>query len=242
MSEEYNVAPQDAQTGVETTPVAEGAEPNAGDTQAAGPAQPPQDASAPTDTVEKAFAARLKQAQEKWERENAQYLQTGRELEQRGYDLETLRNQARQQSVTELVQQGWDQWAAQQYVQEQERAANAERRANDAALQAESARLAAKYGKDYDTDSVMAFAQARANETGEALTLETAYLIMNHESSRNNARRQGEQAVLAALQAGQAKGTETGSKGAGQKSIADMSDAEIEAISDRVRRGEKVKL
>ena len=150
-------------------------------------------------------------------------------MEQYGYDLETLKTQAIEQSVNSLVQQGWQPWAAQQYVQEQERVAAAEQRAQEAALQAESARLSVKYGKDFDSDNVLAYARQRAEETGEALTLETAYMIMNHENARRNA----EQAVLAAIQAGQTKGTEAGTKGAGHKSIADMTDDEIDAITYR---------
>lgn len=237
-------------TGVEGTPVAGGAdtgitgtvvtqEQTQTDTAAAeqGTQEQPAKQQDQQAQLDKAFAARLKQAQEKWERDNSRYLQAGRELEQRGYNLEALQTQARQQSVSELVQQGWPLQAAQQYIQEQERVATAEHRAHEAALQAEAARLAVKFGKDFDPGSVMAFAQQRAEEMGEALTLETAYMIMSHENAQRNA----EQKVLAALQAGQTKGTESGTKGAGQKSIADMSDAEIEAIAERVRRGEKVK-
>jgi hypothetical protein len=180
----------------------------------------------------------LKQAREQWEREHSRYIETGRELEQYGYDLETLRQQARMQDINTLIQQGWDPQVAQQLVQERERAARAEQQAQEAKIQAEAAKLAAKYGPDFDSDAVIEFARKRAAETGEALTLETAYLVMNHEK----ARRSGEQAALAALQAAQIKGTEAGTKGAGHKSIADLSFEEIEAINERVRRGEKVKI
>jgi len=106
-----------------------------------------------------------------------------------------------------------------------------------ARLEAEGARLSRKY-QDFDMDSTMAFAKQRANETGEAITLETAYLLMSYE----NARRAGEQSALKSLKNAQEKSTETGTKGGAKKSIEDMTDAEIEALNERVLSGEKVKL
>ena len=218
--------------GVEEQPVAEVAE-DLTQSQAA-------QASESTHEVDpKAFAARLRQAQEQWERDNARYIQTAKRLEQYGYDLDTVLRNMETQTLEDLMARGMDERLAREYLETKQRADAMQAEREAAQLTMDGMRLAKVY-PDYDHDAVLAYAQQQADATGSSLTLEQAYLLMHAEQQR----RVGEQSVLRQMQAGKSKTVEFPGGGPARNSIDQMdpNSPEFESLLAKVKAGEKIDL
>ncbi|MDI3298267.1 MAG: hypothetical protein QJR08_03755 [Bacillota bacterium] len=241
MAEEPLVEPQ---SGVESAPAAGEGQADAADTEKQATNQQA-DQTPAADWTPEAFAKRLAAEREKWERQNARYIRAAKALEAAGYDPESVLAEMGRRSVEELVERGMDEATAREVVRAREEAERAKREAAEARLAAEGARLARKYdGSDglppYDHEAVLAYAQQRADETGEAISLETAYLLMTREAVR----KAGEQAVLRQLRAGSQKAADTGTRGGGRTSIESMdpTSPEFQRLVEKVLRGEKVEI
>jgi len=71
---------------------------------------------------ERAFAARLRQEREKWEKENGDKIKFAKELEAAGYDLNTLQQELKKKDIDEMIAQGWDPEIAKEVVESRSRA------------------------------------------------------------------------------------------------------------------------
>lgn len=225
MEDEVLVTPE---TGVEENPAAEDGAPLVQPTEA------PEETLAPD-----AFAKRLAAERQKWEKSYGKYVKAAKALEAAGYDPDTVLKEFSKRSVEELVNQGMDEATAKELVSAREAARRAQQEAAEAKLAAEGIRLSKLY-PDYDHDAVLAFAQERADQMGEALSLESAYLLW----SRDNQRKEGEQAVLRQIKAAKAKEVDAGAKGSGKLSLEqlDPTSPEFARMVEDVLRGKKVEL